>query len=105
MAADSADSRINAAMRELVQRATPPQLVQYDNWGRRVDDLRTSEGWRGLKDVYHREGIVAISYERKYREHSRPYAFAKLFITAADSDVVCCACIWGLYRSTEHRAY
>ncbi|KAJ8483477.1 hypothetical protein ONZ51_g4672 [Trametes cubensis] len=75
-------------MRELTQRATPPQLVQYDNWGRRVDDLRTSEGWRGLKDVYHREGIVAISYERKYREHSRPYAFAKLFITAADSDVM-----------------
>ncbi|CDO71419.1 hypothetical protein BN946_scf184909.g13 [Trametes cinnabarina] len=77
-------------MRELTKRATPPQLVQYDNWGRRVDDLRTSEGWRGLKDVFHREGIVSIAYERKYREHSRPYGFAKLFIAAADSDVTDC---------------
>ncbi len=75
-------------MRELCKRTTPPQLVQYDSWGRRVDELRTSEGWRGLKDVYVREGLVAISYERKYGEHSRPYAFAKLFITAADSEVV-----------------
>ncbi|OSD07275.1 hypothetical protein PYCCODRAFT_1430518 [Trametes coccinea BRFM310] len=77
-------------MRELTKRATPPQLIQYDNWGRRVDDLRTSEGWRGLKDVFHREGIVSIAYERKYREHSRPYGFAKLFITAADSEVTDC---------------
>ncbi|KAI0354904.1 acyl-CoA dehydrogenase NM domain-like protein [Trametes cingulata] len=77
-------------VRELSKRATPPQLIQYDSWGRRVDELRTSEGWRGLKDVFHREGIVSIAYERKYREHSRPYGFAKLFITAADSDVTDC---------------
>ncbi len=68
--------------------ATPPQLIQYDSWGRRVDELRTSEGWRGLKDIFVREGLVAIPYERKYQEHSRPYAFAKLFIAAADSEVV-----------------
>ncbi|KAI0365734.1 hypothetical protein BV20DRAFT_953774 [Pilatotrama ljubarskyi] len=77
-------------VRDLSKRATPPQLIQYDSWGRRVDDLRTSEGWRGLKDVFHREGIVSIAYERKYGEHSRPYGFAKLFITAADSDVTDC---------------
>ena len=75
-------------MREMCKRATPPQLVQYDSWGRRIDDLRTSEGWRGLKDILIREGIVAIPYERKYREHSRPYSFAKIFVAAADSEVV-----------------
>ncbi|KAI0648104.1 acyl-CoA dehydrogenase/oxidase [Trametes meyenii] len=77
-------------LRDLSKLATPPQLIQYDSWGRRVDDLRTSEGWRGLKDVYHREGIVAIPYERKYREHSRPYSFAKIFIATSDSEVVDC---------------
>lgn len=70
------------------KRTTPPQLVQYDSWGRRVDELRTSEGWRELKDVFHREGLVAIPFERPYREHSRPYSFAKLFISVGDSDVV-----------------
>ncbi|KAI0822224.1 acyl-CoA dehydrogenase/oxidase [Trametes gibbosa] len=77
-------------VRELCKQATPPQLVQYDSWGRRVDELRTSEGWRGLKDVFQREGVVAIPYERKYGEHSRAYAFAKLFISVADSEVIDC---------------
>ncbi|RPD62338.1 hypothetical protein L226DRAFT_532644 [Lentinus tigrinus ALCF2SS1-7] len=77
-------------MRNMCKLATPPQLIQYDSWGRRVDELRTSEGWRGLKDIYVREGLVAIPYERKYQEHSRPYGFAKLFIAAADSEVTDC---------------
>ena len=76
------------ALRDASKLCAPPQLVQYDNWGRRVDELRTSEGWRRLKDIYHREGLVAIPYERRYKEHSRPYGFAKLFVAAADSDVV-----------------
>ena len=81
-------SPLSLAMRDMSKLATPPQLIQYDSWGRRVDELRTSEGWRGLKDIYVREGLVAIAYERKYKEHSRPYGFAKLFIAAADSEVV-----------------
>ena len=68
--------------------ATPPQLVQYDSWGRRVDELRTSEGWRGLKSIFHREGLVAIPYERTYGEHSRTYGFAKLLLATGDSEVV-----------------
>ncbi|KAI1793402.1 acyl-CoA dehydrogenase/oxidase [Ganoderma leucocontextum] len=77
-------------LREASKLCTPPQLVQYDNWGRRVDELRTSEGWRRLKDIYHREGLVAIPYERKYQEYSRPYGFTKVFLAAADSDVTDC---------------
>ncbi|KAI0632061.1 acyl-CoA dehydrogenase/oxidase [Trametes polyzona] len=77
-------------VRDLSKLATPPELIQYDSWGRRVDELRTSEGWRGLKERFQREGTVAIAYERKYGEHSRPYAFAKLFISVADSEVVDC---------------
>ncbi|PIL22483.1 hypothetical protein GSI_15171 [Ganoderma sinense ZZ0214-1] len=77
-------------LRDASRLCTPPQLVQYDSWGRRVDELRTSEGWRRLKNIYHREGLVAIPYERKYQEHSRPYGFAKLFVAAADSEVADC---------------
>ncbi|TBU62249.1 acyl-CoA dehydrogenase/oxidase [Dichomitus squalens] len=77
-------------LRETSKLSTPPQLIQYDNWGRRVDELRTSEGWRRMKDIFHREGLVSIAYERKYGEHSRPYGFAKLFLATADSDVTDC---------------
>ena len=41
-----------------------------------------------MKDIFHREGLISIAYERKYGEYSRPYGFAKLFLATADSDVV-----------------
>lgn len=33
-----------------------PTLIQHDQWGQRVDVLKTSEGWRGLKAVAAEEG-------------------------------------------------
>lgn len=62
--------------------------MQYDNWGQRVDELHTSEGWRGLKAKMQAEGIVGIFYERKYVELSRVYGFAKSVIATGDSSVV-----------------
>ena len=46
----------------------PPELRQYDGWGRRVDELVTSEAWRRLHDVSAEEGLVAIGYERKHSQ-------------------------------------
>ncbi|KAK4699046.1 hypothetical protein P7C70_g7221, partial [Phenoliferia sp. Uapishka_3] len=55
-----------------------PSVVQFDQWGRRVDLLRTSEGWRKLKDISAQEGCVATFMERKDGEHSRSVGFAKV---------------------------
>ncbi|KAF8827609.1 hypothetical protein HHX47_DHR4000165 [Lentinula edodes] len=66
-------------------RISLPKLVQYDNWGRRVDELHTSEGWRSLKATAQREGVPGIFYERKYREHSRTFGFAKALMMVGDS--------------------
>ncbi|KAF9463049.1 hypothetical protein BDZ94DRAFT_649315 [Collybia nuda] len=71
-------------------RISPPQLIQYDQWGRRIDDLQTSEGWRDLKAVAQQEGLPAIFYERKYGEHSRTYGFAKMMLMVGDSHEVFC---------------
>ncbi|GAV99913.1 acyl- dehydrogenase [Lentinula edodes] len=71
-------------------RISPPKLVQYDNWGRRVDELHTSEGWRSLKAIAQREGVPGIFYERKYREHSRTFGFAKALMMVGDSHEVFC---------------
>ncbi|KAG5648418.1 hypothetical protein DXG03_004992 [Asterophora parasitica] len=71
-------------------RISAPTLTQYDQWGRRVDVLETSEGWRDLKAVSQREGIPGIFYERTYGEHSRAYGFAKVLLMVGDAHVVFC---------------
>jgi len=55
-----------------------PTLTQYDQFGRRVDELKTSEGWRELKKVAVEEGMVSIAMERKEGEYSRIRSFAKV---------------------------
>ena len=44
----------------------PPSLRQYDAWGRRVDELITSEAWRRMHAVSAEEGFVSVAYERKH---------------------------------------
>ena len=45
-------------MRELALLAdqTEPSVTQFDQWGKRVDILSTSEGWRKIKDQFAAEG-------------------------------------------------
>jgi len=71
-----------AEVRPIANRASPPTLIQYDQLGRRVDDLQTCEAWRTLKAIAQEEGIVAIQYERKEGAYSRVYSFAKQIIDA-----------------------
>ncbi|PPR08159.1 hypothetical protein CVT24_012123 [Panaeolus cyanescens] len=69
---------------------SPPTLVQYDQWGRRVDILHTSEGWRELKALSQREGLPGIFYERKYGDASRTYGFAKMMLLVGDTNEIFC---------------
>ena len=55
-----------------------PQLTQYDAWGTRIDEIRTSRAWKELDAIAAREGMVAIGYERKHGASSRLLQFAKL---------------------------
>ncbi len=55
-----------------------PVLVQYDAWGNRIDEIRTSHAWTELDAIAAREGMVAIGYERKHGPASRLLQFAKL---------------------------
>ena len=76
------------ALRDLTSKTSEPRVIQYDQWGKRIDDLQTSEGWRGLKAKMQEEGIIGIHFERNYAEFSRVYGFMKQFIATGDSDVV-----------------
>ena len=39
-----------------------PLLLQYDEWGRRVDEVRTSEGWRAIATWFAERGIPGEAY-------------------------------------------
>ncbi|MCJ1245498.1 hypothetical protein MMC30_002702 [Trapelia coarctata] len=46
----------------------PPYLKTWDTFGRRRDELVTSEGWRRLRGIGIAEGMVAGEYERELGE-------------------------------------
>jgi len=54
-----------------------PYLRTWDSFGKRKDELVTSEGWRNLQDLGIREGIVAIPYENRHGSFSRVHQFLK----------------------------
>ncbi|KAI9776502.1 MAG: hypothetical protein M1839_009536 [Geoglossum umbratile] len=41
----------------------PPFVQTHDAWGRRKDEIVTSEGWRGLQDLGIAEGMVAAGHQ------------------------------------------
>eukprot|EP00761_Pharyngomonas_kirbyi_P009985 gb/GECH01010003.1/.p1 GENE.gb/GECH01010003.1/~~gb/GECH01010003.1/.p1 ORF type:complete len:603 (+),score=127.86 gb/GECH01010003.1/:1-1809(+) len=68
----------------------PPQLEQYDAWGRRQDKVKVSEGWDKLRRVSAEEGLVSIAYERRHGAYSRVHQFAKLYLFTAASAIFTC---------------
>ena len=60
MAADAAGPLHEAA---LDAERNPPQLVQFDGWGERVDRIRTAAGWETQRRAAAEHGLVALPYE------------------------------------------
>lgn len=67
-----------------------PYVKQFDSWGRRRDELVTSEGWRNLQTLGIAEGMVAIPYENQFGEYSRVYHFAKYALWCGSAAWVNC---------------
>jgi len=65
-----------------------PYLKTWDTFGKRKDELVTSEGWRRLQDIGIQEGMVAIPYEKKSGPYSRVHQFLKSVLLARVSDLL-----------------
>ncbi|XP_032992183.1 acyl-CoA dehydrogenase family member 11-like isoform X2 [Lacerta agilis] len=63
----------------------PPQLKQFDAWGRRVDEIITCPAWKRMKEISAEEGLIAEAYERRYSNWSRIHQIAKLYLFATSS--------------------
>jgi putative acyl-CoA dehydrogenase len=70
--------------------AYPPIHVPYDPWGRRIDEIKTSHGWKSLEKVAAEEGIVATAYDRKHGAFSRVYQMALLYLYSPSSAIFSC---------------
>ncbi|CAE6368315.1 unnamed protein product [Rhizoctonia solani] len=82
---------INGYIRDLGKYVEPPTLVQYDHFGQRIDQLKTSEGWRQLKQVAAKEGMVSIAYDRTNNGSlARVLMFIKTCLWTGDSHMVGC---------------
>jgi len=67
-----------------------PYVKTFDSWGRRRDELITTEGWRELQALGISEGMVSIPYENPYAEYSRVYHFAKYALWCGSAAWVNC---------------
>ncbi|KAL9614590.1 MAG: hypothetical protein Q9167_000959 [Letrouitia subvulpina] len=70
--------------------AHPPTVNCWDVWGKREDELVTSEGWRKLQEMGISEGIVSIAYENAHGEYSRLYQFLKYHLWTGSCAYVTC---------------
>jgi alkylation response protein AidB-like acyl-CoA dehydrogenase len=68
----------------------PPVHIAFDAWGNRVDQIKTSTGWRELHRISAEEEIVSLGYSRRYREYSRSVQFAKLYLFHPSSAFYSC---------------
>ncbi|HVN84458.1 MAG TPA: acyl-CoA dehydrogenase family protein [Candidatus Binatia bacterium] len=71
-------------------RDAEPELIQWDPWGNRIDEVRVTPAW----EVYARRavdhGLLATAYERKHAEHSRVHQMALVYLFHPSSQVYTC---------------
>jgi alkylation response protein AidB-like acyl-CoA dehydrogenase len=67
-----------------------PYLKTWSTWGKRQDELVTSEGWRKLSALGIEEGMVAIGYDNEFAQFSRPWQFCKYLVWTGSSCWVTC---------------
>jgi len=68
----------------------PPQHVPFDPWGKRIDEIRVSDGWKKMDEVAATFGLIATGYERKQGEFSRLFQMSLLYLYHPSSAIYSC---------------
>ena len=83
----AATTLLNLSMRG---RRDEPQLVPYNPWGRRIDEIRVPEAWRAFARVATEWGLVAIPHQRKHGAFSRIHQGALVHLFGPSSSIYTC---------------
>lgn len=75
---------------QLEDRLNDPELVSWDPWGRRIDQIRITRVWEEAERLTAKHGLVATAYEGEYGDQSRVFMFLKNFVVQASLDVYSC---------------
>jgi alkylation response protein AidB-like acyl-CoA dehydrogenase len=75
---------------QLDDRLNEPRLVQWDAWGNRIDRITSTPLWQEAERVAVEHGLVADAYEQAFGMHSRVVQFAKVYLSAASTDIYSC---------------
>ena len=67
-----------------------PELVQWDPWGNRVDEVVVPNAWKHFGRAAVEEGLIATAYERTHGEYSRLHQFTLVYLFAPSSKVYTC---------------
>lgn len=70
--------------------SNPPVHIPYNPWGKRIDEIKVSDYWKKLDSISAEEGMISIGYKRKYKQYSRLYQFAKLYLFNPSSAIYTC---------------
>src|SRR5512147_1904769 len=71
-------------------RRDEPELVPYDPWGRRIDEIRVPEAWRALARVAAEWGLVGIPQQRTHGAFSRIHQAALVHLFGPSSSIYTC---------------
>ena len=63
----------------------PPTLQIFDAYGKRINQIHTSEGWKKIRIAGIKEGIIADVYSKKYGVASRFVEMVRLYLFQSSS--------------------
>jgi acyl-CoA dehydrogenase len=75
---------------QLADRLHEPQLVQWDAWGNRIDEIELSPLWRRAERLAAEFGLVAAGYETEFGVLARTVQFALVHLFHPSTDVYSC---------------
>ena len=71
-------------------RNAEPQLVHWDPWGNRIDEIRVTPAWQEYARVAVEAGLVATAFERRHGEYARVHQMALVHLFHPSSQVYTC---------------
>jgi acyl-CoA dehydrogenase len=75
---------------QLADRLNEPRLVQWDAWGKRIDEIELSPLWRRAERLAAEFGLVAAGYEPEHGPLARTVQFALVHLFHPSTDVYSC---------------
>lgn len=83
----------------------PPTLTHYGPYGRRIDRIDLSAGWKAISKVAAETGLVDIPHAQAHGWRSRVHQFAMLNVFSPSSAYVCCPLAMSDGAVTALKAY